>query len=82
MATRSNTLAWRIPRTEESGRLQSIGLHRVRHDWSSYIAAAAATYILEIYPSIFKCDRNWQNLTYFSCVGTNFRDDITFTSLL
>ena len=32
MATRSNTLAWRIPRTEESGRLQAIGLHRVRHD--------------------------------------------------
>ena len=29
------TLAfWRIPWTEESGRLQSIGPHRVRHDWS------------------------------------------------
>ena len=25
-------LAWRIPWTEELGRLQSIGLHRVRHD--------------------------------------------------
>ena len=28
----SNILAWRIPWTEEPGRLQSIGLHRVRHD--------------------------------------------------
>ena len=32
MATHSNTLAWRIPWTEESGRLQSMGLQRVRHD--------------------------------------------------
>ena len=27
-----NVLAWRIPRTEEPGRLQSIGLQRVGHD--------------------------------------------------
>ena len=31
-ATHSSTLAWRIPWTEEPGRLQSIGLHRVGHD--------------------------------------------------
>ena len=28
----SRILAWRIPWTEEPGRLQSIELHRVRHD--------------------------------------------------
>ena len=28
----SSILAWRIPWTEESGRLQSIGLQRVGHD--------------------------------------------------
>ena len=32
MATRSSTLAWKIPGTEEPGRLQSMGLQRVRHD--------------------------------------------------
>ena len=32
MATHSNILARRIPRTEEPGGLQSIGLHRVGHD--------------------------------------------------
>ena len=32
MATHSSILAWRIPRTEEPGGLQSMGLHRVRHD--------------------------------------------------
>ena len=32
MATHSSSLAWRIPWTEESGRLQSMELQRVRHD--------------------------------------------------
>ena len=33
MATHSRIVAWRIPWTEESGRLQSLGLQRVEHDW-------------------------------------------------
>src|SRR5574341_1295041 len=32
MATHSSTLAWKIPWTEELGRLQSMGLLRVGHD--------------------------------------------------
>ena len=32
MATHSSSLAWRIPQTEEPGRLQSMGLQRVGHD--------------------------------------------------
>ena len=32
MATQSNILAWRIPWTEEPGRLESVVLQRVRHD--------------------------------------------------
>ena len=35
MATHSSILAWKIPRTEEPGGLQSIGLQRVRHDWAA-----------------------------------------------
>ena len=35
MATHSSILAWRIPRTEEPGRLQSMGSHRVGHDWAT-----------------------------------------------
>ena len=33
MATHCNTLAWKIPRTEEPRRLQSMGSQRVGHDW-------------------------------------------------
>ena len=32
MVTHSSTLAWKIPWTEEPGRLQSMGLQRVGHD--------------------------------------------------
>ena len=32
MATQSSILAWRIPWTEEPGRLQSMGLQRVGHN--------------------------------------------------
>ena len=32
MATHSSILAWRIPWTKDPGRLQSMGLQRVRHD--------------------------------------------------
>ena len=32
MAAHSSTLAWKIPRTEEPGRLQSMGSRGVRHD--------------------------------------------------
>ena len=35
MATHSSILAWKIPWTEEPGRLQSKGLHRARHDWAT-----------------------------------------------
>ena len=47
METHSSILTWRIPQTEETGRLQSIGLQRVRHNWSNlacmHISCAAAT---------------------------------------
>ena len=32
MATHSSILAWKIPWTEETGSLQSMGLQRVGHD--------------------------------------------------
>ena len=42
MATQSSVLAWRIPGTGKPSGLLSMGLHRVRHDWSDLAAAAAA----------------------------------------
>ena len=38
MAPDSSTLAWKIPWTEESGRLQSMGFRRVGHDWATSLS--------------------------------------------
>ena len=38
MAPHSSTLAWKIPWTEEPGRLQSMGLLRVGHDWATWLS--------------------------------------------
>ena len=35
MATHSGVLAWKIPWTEETGRLQSMGSQRIGHDWAT-----------------------------------------------
>ena len=35
MATHSSIHAWKTPWREESDRLQSVGLHRVKHDWAA-----------------------------------------------
>ena len=38
MAPHSSTLAWKIPWTEEPGKLQSMGSLRVRHDWATSLS--------------------------------------------
>ena len=41
MAPHSSTLAWKISRTEEPGRLQSMGSLRVGHDWATSLSLFA-----------------------------------------
>ena len=38
MAAHSSILAWKIPWTEEPGRLPSMGWQRVRHDWATSLS--------------------------------------------
>ena len=38
VAPHSSTLAWKIPWTEKPGRLQSMGLQRVGHDWATSLS--------------------------------------------
>ena len=45
MSTHSSILAWKITWTEEPGRLQSIRLQQVRHDWNNI----ACTHTVHIY---------------------------------
>ena len=54
-APHSNTLAWKIPWTEEPGRLESMGLLRVGHDWTTS---------LSLFP-FMHWRRKWQPTTVF-----------------
>ena len=44
MAPHSSTLAWKIPWTEEPGRLQSVGSLRVGHDWVTSLSLFTFTH--------------------------------------
>ena len=52
MATHSSILAWKIPWTEELGRIQSMGSQRVRHDW----VTKHAHVLKEISKTVFEDD--------------------------
>ena len=43
MTTHSSILAWKIPGIEEPGRLQSMGLQRVRHNWVTSLSRKTST---------------------------------------
>ena len=50
MAIHSSTIAWKIPWTEEPGRLQSMGSQRVGHDWATSCSCSHShihTWLLE-----------------------------------
>ena len=54
MATYSNILSWRIPWTEEPGRIQFMGLQRVRHDRATNTKTA---YVIISVNTFEKCSR-------------------------
>ena len=55
----SSTLAWKIPGTGEPGGLPSMGLQRVRHDWSDL--AAAADLFLKKFILLPRWAKSWVN---------------------
>ena len=55
MALHSSTLAWKIPWTEEPGRLQSMGLLGIGHDWATSLSLF----------TFMHCRRKWQPTPVF-----------------
>ena len=50
MATHSRIFAWKIPWTENSGRLQSTGSQRVGHDWATSVHFKRTFMIYSLWP--------------------------------
>ena len=69
MATHSSILAWRIPRTEEPARLQSMGSQRVRNDWGTN---TIHTMCFTIITCSEKEKRKWTNKYWVSTQNTMF----------
>ena len=67
VAIHSSTLAWKIPWTEEPGRLQSMGSQRVRHDWvtslspSGQLSVSSAFSFLALMINVWSYKIIWQN---------------------
>ena len=66
MAIHSSTIAWKIPWTEEPGRLLSMGSQRVGHDWATS-HAECEWFLFNIY--IIKANREGNgNPLQYSCL--------------
>ena len=55
MAIHSSTIVWKIPWTEEPGRLQSVGSQRVGHDWATSLHLAGICLLAKfttVYPAL------------------------------
>ena len=70
MATHSSILAWKILWTEEPGGLQSIGLQRVRYDWSDLAHMPLPEVFLPLFPSL-KFQDNSQNPSLKSILNSS-----------
>ena len=82
MATHSSILAWKIPWTEDPGRLQSMGSQRVRHNWATSLSDCHSTYKLNklgdniqpwcipfaILNQSWHCSMSGSNCCFLSCI--------------
>ena len=97
MATHSSILAWRMPRTEEPGRLQSVVSQRVRHGWTTKHIYGYVRVLVEVYgllsspqiskPSVFPlgCFNNehWPSIiTQYECAYTHVEFRLNTVSIM
>ena len=66
MTTHFSILAWEIPRTEEPGGLQSVGLHRVGHNWSNLAHKDRNQEICRIRRPSTHHEISWKRRQYFA----------------
>jgi len=67
MATHSSTLAWKIPWTEEPDRLQSMGLRKVGHHWTTSLSLSPILAIIWLFNS--SCHNKFKVVSHFGFDG-------------
>ena len=79
MATHSSIHAWRLPWTEEPGRLQSTGSQRVGHDWASSLSL----YLHSAAQSVVYSEELWDfHLLFAAFLAFTYSESHLFPSLL
>ena len=67
MAIYSSTIAWKLPWTEEPGRLRSMGTQRVRHDWATSLFFNIHLFcewmLHSSWQNLLKCLKMYSNVT-------------------
>ena len=59
IAIHSSILAWRVPWTEEPGRLQSIVVQRVGHDWSDSACVHSGFHCIDTSHLLYPLNYQW-----------------------
>ena len=68
------SITWKIPWTEEPGRLQSMGMQRVKHDWATsltYMCGAQLPSLLRTFPipcpsCLLSNTQTWSNFNFMT----------------
>ena len=83
MAPHSSILAWKIPLTEEPGRLQSMGSQRVRQDWATSLSfsifgvlSSVLWGILQVASAAIHNDEGHQATQKVQAVGPEIRSSL------
>ena len=79
LATHSSILAWRIPWTEEPGRLQSIELQRISHDWSDLARTNTQEKVVHVVTDFAGLRRQGSVTFLFHCFML-ISEDLTYLS--
>ena len=72
LATRSSTLAWKVPQTEGPGRLSSVGSQRVGHGWVTSLSLCACKLWTELLLSKY-CSVRLKTFTFYVFVWTSYK---------
>jgi len=78
MATHFSILAWRIPCTEEPGRLQSMGSQRVGHDWVTSLIFSSILTVFFFFPLAL----SFSKLSCFFRLCFSFSSGLLFEMLI
>ena len=76
MAIHSSTIAWKIPWTEEPGRLQSMGSQRDGHDWTTSLSLFTMIFTCNIYLKYILSNTMFKNYRYNSSINKIWSDSI------